>query len=381
MSTSLHVHVPTPGDHYSPATGSAPMTIVYELARVHAERGGETRVIVGRGTRHDYPVGECVEVAYDVFPSRRRKLADAAVGGAGLRRRFLAAVYEPALEAVGADPSAAVLVHNGIAGASLLKQRRPHARTFLYAHNELLRTYGRREARRTLEALDGIVCVSEFLAERVRALAPSARVAVVRNGVDVARFRPGEPDGQGPPTILFVGRVVPEKGADVLVAAAVQLAARGVDFRLRLVGSHGFSATDPLTPYERRLRELASPLGGTVEFVPFVDRERVLQEYRSASVFCAPSVWHEPCSLTVPEALACGLPTVASRRGGLPEVGGDAVVYVDPLDAAGVADALQPLLEDERLRAACGRRAREHAETLSWQARYEDLVAALAEAA
>jgi glycosyltransferase involved in cell wall biosynthesis len=357
------------------------MTIVYELARVHAERGGETRVIVGRGTRHDYPVGECVEVSYDVFPSRRRKLADTALGRTGLRRRFLAAVYEPALEAVGADPSAAVLVHNGIAGASLLKQRRPHARTFLYAHNELLRTYGRREARRTLQALDGIVCVSEFLAERVRALAPGARVAVVRNGVDVGRFRTGEPDGQGPPTILFVGRVVPEKGADVLVAAAVQLAARGVDFRLRIVGSHGFSATDPLTPYERRLRELAAPLAGRVEFVPFVDRERVLQEYRSASVFCAPSVWHEPCSLTVPEALACGLPTVASRRGGLPEVGGDAVVYVDPLDAAGVADALQPLLEDEQLRAACARRAREHAETLSWQARYEDLVAALAEAA
>src|SRR5919204_6515087 len=58
-AATLYIHIPTPGDHYSAATGSATMTVIYEISREHARDGGQTRVIVGRGTRHDYPVGVC----------------------------------------------------------------------------------------------------------------------------------------------------------------------------------------------------------------------------------------------------------------------------------------------------------------------------------
>src|SRR5438067_3117629 len=97
----LYVHLPTPGDHYSPSTGSAVMTAIYELSREHEAAGGTSRIIVGRGTRHDYPVGEAVEVEFSRgLPRRRETLADAALGAVGLSRRFMTAAYEPALVAI-----------------------------------------------------------------------------------------------------------------------------------------------------------------------------------------------------------------------------------------------------------------------------------------
>ncbi len=95
-----HIHIPTPGDHYSPATGSAIMTIIYELARVHASRGGRTMIVVSRGTRHDYPVGECVEVAPTAPPAKWKKAVDVAAGRLGLIRPFGASAYGPANEAI-----------------------------------------------------------------------------------------------------------------------------------------------------------------------------------------------------------------------------------------------------------------------------------------
>jgi glycosyltransferase involved in cell wall biosynthesis len=143
------------------------------------------------------------------------------------------------------------------------------------------------------------------------------------------------------------------------------------------VGSRGFSATDPLSSYELRLRDLAEPIAEAVEFQPFVDRRAVIEEYGRASIFCAPSNWDEPCSLTVPEALACGLPTIAARRGGIPEVGGDAVLYFRPPSVDEFAERLAYLIDDEAARAEWGRRAREHAISLSWSRQYQKLRAAL----
>lgn len=380
MSFSI-VHVPTPGDHYSASCGGAVMTVIYELSRVHAERGGATRIVVGHDTRHDYPVGNCEEVSFAGLPSTSRKLVDVASGTLGLGRRHSAALYRPALAAIADVPDAPVVVHNSVVGAALVKRELPERQVVLYAHNHLIRTYSRREARRALRPLDAVICDSEFLAGRLRAIVPEVAVDVVLNGVDVDRFRPGRPDADKPPTILFVGRVVPYKGPHLILEAAQRLEARGRSFRVRIVGSTGFDARQELSPYERRLRDQAKELAGAVEFQPFVDRMGIIEEYRSASICCVPSIWDEPCSLTLPESLACGLPTLATRRGGLPEVGGDATIWFDPHVPDDLARHLEQLLDDPSLREEWGARARARALTMSWQHRYEDFAAALGVAA
>lgn len=374
------VHVPTPGDHFSGATGSAPMTIIYELAREHDRRGGTTRVIVGHETRHDYPVGEIAEVRYRPLPDGPRKAADAFVGRIGLPRPFLSRTYRPGLHALGVDFDGHVLVHNSPGGAHLFARRLPSARVTLYAHNDLFRTYGHREARSVVSSLHRVLCVSSFIADGINDLLgyDDDRLRVVHNGVDTERFMPCDRAKVKVPVILFVGRVVPEKGPDLLLKAAGAIARSSRPFRIRIVGSSGFSASDPLTPYERHLRELARPLGPRVEFQPFLGRDRIAQEYERASIFCVPSTWNEPCSLTVPEGMAAGLPVVASSRGGIPEVGGDAVLYFRPPDISELVAHLTFLLESSSAREEWGARARRRAEAFSWSTQYEAFADALA---
>lgn len=374
------IHVPTPGDHYSPATGSAPMTIIYNLTRVHQERGHDTTLVVGRGTRHDYPVGHVATVPFPPLPSRAEKAMDVGSGRLGLRRRFVQGTYRPALDAIPGDFDGTVVLHNAPGALRLFRERLPRARVVLYAHNELFRTYGPREAWRTLSEADTVICNSRFLADRLQSRLPRRlrSVSVVVNGVDVDLFQPRQPAAtSGPPVILMVARVVPEKGAHLLLEAAVKIADPGRPFRIRIVGSSGFSAIEPLTAYEQHLRRLAAPIADRVEFQPFVDRAAVLEEYARATIGCVPSEWDEPCSLTLPEAMAAGLPVVASRRGGLPEVGADSVLWFTPPDTDALAEHLAVLLDEAEQRDLWGRRARERALQLSWERQYDVFRAAL----
>ncbi len=272
-----------------------------------------------------------------------------------------------------------MVVHNAAGPLRLFARCRPSARVCLYAHNSLFRTFGRREAARTVAAAHRVICDSHFLADELRARLrrPADNIAVVHNGVDTERFAPVPAPDDGPPVVLFVGRVIPEKGPDLLLRAAARIAADARSFRVRVVGSSGFAATDPLTPYERELRRLAAPIADCVEFQPFTDRASVVDEYRRASVFCVPSNWDEPCSLTLPEGLACGLPVVASARGGMPEIGGDAVLWFKPPDVEGLAEHLAYLLDDPQARADWGARARRQGERLSWGHQYERFARAL----
>lgn len=373
------IHVPTPGDHYSPATGSAPMTIIYNLARVHDSRGSETTIVVGTGTRHDYPVGRVVTVPFPPLPSRPEKALDVASGRLRLRRRFVQRTYRPALEAIPGDFDGTVVLHNAPGALQMFRERLPKAQVGLYAHNELFRTYGAREAWRTLSRADTVICNSRFLADRLQARLPRRlpSVGVVLNGVDVALFQPRQPAPSASPVILMVARVVPEKGAHLLLEAAAKIASPHRPFRVRIVGSSGFSATEPLTAYEQHLRRLAAPIADRVEFQPFVDRAAVLDEYAGAAIGCVPSEWDEPCSLTLPEAMAAGLPVVASRRGGLPEVGADAALWFTPPDTDSLAERLAFLLDEPGQRTVWGARARERALQLSWDRQYDVFRAAL----
>lgn len=374
------IQIPTPGDHYSPATGSALVTIIFEIARVHQRRGGETRVLVSEGTRHDYPVGECVEVAATAPPRRWQKAVDTALGRVGGRRVFGPAVYRPHLDAIPPGFDGPILVHNNPVALTSLKRRFPRSRVCLWANNELWGTYTDREVDRLAAAADRLICCSEYIARGTRARLADRwhdKVRVVHNGVDTERFRPRSGPEPTIPVVLFVGRVVEPKGPHLLIEAAAKAAREVQPFRLRIVGSAGFAADGGLTPYERHLRELAKPLGDRVEFVPFRDREAVLEEFAGASVFCAPSNWDDPCPLTVLEGMACGLPVIASRRGGIPEEAGDAALLFDTPDTDRFAAHLRDLIRDADQRRRVAARCRERALRFAWANQHAALMESL----
>ena len=271
-----------------------------------------------------------------------------------------------------------MLAHNAPILARLLRDT--DHEVVLYAHNELLRTYSQAEAGRMLGTAAAVVCVSESLARSTRERLPrrlESRVHVVPNGVDTSRFGPAAPRVRGgrPLRVLYVGRIIREKGVDVLVRAASEFGSDEAEFVV--VGSHGFDPAAPLSPYERELRDLAARSGARVLFEPFTDRSAVPGLLRSADVLVVPSRWPEPSGLTVGEGLASGLPVIASRVGGIPEVLGSAGILVEPDDAPALAGEIRRLAAEPELRASMGVQARAWAESHDWTWAWERLRAVL----
>lgn len=379
MSRLLRVpriaHVPGVFSHYGPGTGSALVTKVYHHARSLERHGGTAYVMVNEARRVDYESGTAVrfrsarEGRKEWFTTAERRF-DGLTGTLVGRRPMIQRFWRPALQAVPADADAVVVYNQP---AAVPSRRRPSGQMWvLHLGNDPFRTWRPSHIRSALESFDLTVAVSAFTADAVnRRLPPgSTKVHVLRNGVDLEQFHPGV-DGpeSGQPEILFVGNMVPHKGAHHLVAAALRLVERRVDFRLRIVGSWGLSDWSELTGYEQELRNLAVPLGDRVIFQPFTDRHSIAQVYRTADIFCMPVEWDEPAGQVVTEAMASGLPVVAAPRGGIPEYLGSDGEYVDPADVNALAAALEGLVRDPSERSAVGRRLRTRAETMSWDAR------------
>lgn len=162
--------------------------------------------------------------------------------------------------------------------------------------------------RGTLARVDCYIAPSRFLAETVARMGlPARRIEVVPNPVTIARDARSPERTRGSAEILYVGRLSAEKGVDVLVRAA---AARP-ELRVGVVGDG---------PQGEALKELALRSGACVTFEGWLDPADVRRRMHDAAVLCVPSVWYENCPGVVLEAMAVGLPVVASDLGGLTEL-------------------------------------------------------------
>ena len=197
---------------------------------------------------------------------------------------------------------------------------------------------------------------------------PGHRISVAPCGVDLDLFGsagPAEPRNRRW-RIAAVGRLVPRKGIDLAVQAVALLAERGInDVELLIVGGASDSAGLASDPEARRLLALARDLGvgDRVLLRGQVPREEMPAVLRSAdAVVCTP--WYEPFGIVPLEAMACGVPVVASAVGGLIDtvVHGKTGLHVPPKDPEALAKALAELLQNPgyatRLGAAGRQRAR-----------------------
>ncbi len=223
--------------------------------------------------------------------------------------------------------------------------------------------------RRALLAADAVVAQGEFLAERLRSLGvASSRLRVIPNGVRLwdgpACARPAAPG------ILALGSLTPKKGFDVLLQAFRLVRQRVPEARLTIAGDG---------PEGARLRELASSLGiaDAVHFPGFTSGEAKTALLAEARVFVSSSR-REPFANANLEAMAAGLPIVATRVGGNVEMVEDGVsgLLVEPEDPDALAKALLRLMDDSRQAEIMGRAARTRATEYAWDRmvdRYEAL--------
>lgn len=228
--------------------------------------------------------------------------------------------------------------------------------------------------------VDAVFCLTEQIAEGWRRLGLGGRVRRMPLGVDCARFRPDERAraqtrarlGLERPTVAFFGRLIAKKGAHELVAALCRLQGRDWQFLANDWGAaEGYAATlwEPLR---------AAGLDGRRVSVRLRHAE-VADCMRAADLVVVPSLWEEQYGRVAAEALACGTAVVAYRRGGLPEVVGEAGLLLPSGDVAGLAAALDRLLADpaERRRLGALGRARAVAD-LSLERQAEAMAATFA---
>ena len=204
---------------------------------------------------------------------------------------------------------------------------------------------------------DAYIFNSESLRQEALTLLPELKSTyAVHNGADETLFYP-RPEGSGRsdtvPVVLYVGRVVPIKGVHVLVEAMRILHEEQIQVICKVVGSsHAGGRRGRTTAYIRALHKSPSP---NVQFEGFRSARDIAREYREADIFCCPSIWQEPFGLVNIEAMASGLPVVASRVGGIPEIAaGGGILLVEPDSAAELAVALKRLILDKDLRVKIG---------------------------
>lgn len=298
--------------------------------------------------------------------------------------------------------------------APLFKLAAPGVRVVVHIHQDELAKLDRELLRRDLASVDAVATVSEFVTAGARARLPemAAQIHTVGNGVDVLRFRPvargrelrGQESAARPLRLLYVGRIAPDKGVHLLMEAFDRLVREGVNLELTLIGKPGLLPYDLLSrllggdeagleavrefygrslqswvakeilghrrSYGRALRARLSPgAARRVRFLGTVPQPELIRAYRAADLLVLPSIWQESYGLPVAEAMACGVPVLASASGGVPElieegVGGR---LVPRLDTEALARALRDMSADPLLLRQMGLAARARAEgMLTW---------------
>lgn len=311
-----------PREGFSPAAVGAIGLLVHRLARA---AGGE---VVGRAVDHPF-----TDVPFH----------PAAPGwGLSARTRYAAGLVR-ALKPLRPD---LIEVHNRPEIALRLARHFPGVMLFLHNDPQGMRGAATAaERRRLLRTLSGVVTVSEYLRGRMTDGAPG-RVEVLHNSLD-ATPRPRKVRER---LILFVGRVVADKGADAFVEACAAALPGLPGWRAAMVGADRFSPDSPATAFTQRVHAAAAAAG--VEMLGYQTHQAVLDRLGRAAIAAVPSRWAEPFGLTALEAMASGAALVCSRRGALPEVAGEAAVYADPDAPGALAAALTALAGDDDRRRA-----------------------------
>jgi D-inositol-3-phosphate glycosyltransferase len=200
-----------------------------------------------------------------------------------------------------------------------------------------------------------IVQAREEIDELVRLGVPRNRMELVPSGVNTDRFAPdgpAVPRDSGRPRILTVARLVERKGIEDLIRALPAVP----DAELVVVGGPPEAGLDS-DAYARKLNRLARAckVGDRVRLAGAVPAHEMPAWYRSADVLAA-TPWYEPFGLSPLEAMACGVPVVASAVGGLIDTVVDGVTgdLVPPRDPAVLARTLRLLVGDEMRRVSYG---------------------------
>ncbi|WP_372501359.1 glycosyltransferase family 4 protein [Tistrella mobilis] len=270
-------------------------------------------------------------------------------------------------------------VHNRPEFLPWLMRVAPGAGFALFLHNDpqaMRRFRSAGERRALLARLDTVFCVSGHIRSRLLegiddpALARKAVVCPIGFDLPVFDARRAVIAAPRDPVVLFVGRIVQDKGADLFVEAAAAALADRPGWRAVMVGAdrppEGATArAAAVSPFEAAVRARVAAINAgrdrpLIEMTGFRTYDQVLDLYGRAAMAVVPSVWDEPFGRTAVEAMAMGCPLIATERGGLRDIVHGAGLTLDPATPDALAAAIGALADDPARREALARNGRAH---------------------
>ena len=383
-----------PGHAVLPPAGSLEIW-THHLARRLASRGHEVFVYASgpadRTEEQDGVVYRFVEHAVD---GRLARVLRPLYKALPADRPFFASRAHPlaywrrAARRIAADGCDVAHVYNYSQALPLVRRANPGATIAIHMQCEWLSQLARGMIARRLADADLVIGCSDYITGKVRRRFPEleGKLATLYNGVETG----GEParNGARPAgvNLLHVGRISPEKGHHVLAEAFNELVDVHPDLTLTLVGEEspvpiemavdifGEDEVRDLRPfyegsYLAQVRAaLSERATERVRFAGRVSHEQATAFYRDADIFVFPSIF-EAMPIPPIEAMAAGLPVVATSVGGTPESvrDGETGILVERGDTDGLRRAVDRLVGDADLRAAYGAAGRRRAvERFSW---------------
>lgn len=342
--------------------------------------GHDTRIIAASTTDEDILGDHVIKVSGAVSP--------VPFSGSTARITLSPQVYRRVKQILKDEKFDVVHVHEpGVPVLSLVVLRHSHALnvgTFhAYRESNALYEYARPLLSRIFNRLDGRIFVSEAVREYITHYFPGDYV-ILPNGIECARFsapdiQPIERFSDGRPNILYVGRMDKRKGFRHLLRAYPYIKQAVPDARLIVVGAYSDKDKAPFLRYARTHK-----LHG-VHFVGYVSPQDLPRYYCTATIFCAPNTGFESFGIVLLEAMAAGLPIVASDITGFRAVleSGSEGLLVPQGNELAIAKAIIDLLNSPERRARMSEQGKCKAAEYDWSiiaqrvlAYYEDLMAA-----
>ncbi len=207
-----------------------------------------------------------------------------------------------------------------------------------------------------------VIANSQGLKDLAKISAPDQKIGVIHNGVDIQEFQPKNKIGQDNIfRLVCISRLTQRKGIEYLIEAVSLLSEKYPDIKLILAGEG-----DAKKELEEKAQKLA--LKNKIEFLGRVPHEKVATIYATSDVFVLPSL-NEGMSNTMLEALASGLPLIATDTGGTRELVSENEngFIVKMKDARDIAEKVEKLIQDPEQKELMSQKSRQKAEEMSWK--------------
>lgn len=207
------------------------------------------------------------------------------------------------------------------------------AKIIIHLHNDLLNKDSK-NAKEICQVCHKVITVSDYIKGRVETIGSNIPITTVHNGIDLERFYHATPIDRKTLgfkgddfIVVYSGRINPDKGVKELIQAFGHLR-NYPNIKLLIIGGSFFGNTKGTDPFITSLQEESKQIADSIVFTGFIPYEQIPSYLAICDVAIIPSLWEDPFPTTVLEAMATGLPIIATNSGGITEACKDCAIII-----------------------------------------------------